>query len=200
MSKGVQVIGIDTWNGSTTQVSNFAASAGATFPIGINGNAVGADWGFSHNSFAIIDKNIIRFVTSQAGSYSQYFDRDVDDMKAVLDALTQSMAIYPAPGARSANYALNQAAPNPFGGHTRIKYSIGPGSSSERYSLTVFDILGREIRSIVDSALPVGNYTALWDGHDGENRQVPSGIYFIVLANGKTAAQVLPITYLRNGP
>jgi len=72
-------------------------------------------------------------------------------------------------------FRLYQNRPNPFNPVTEISFSI-PGSSPVR--LSVFNILGQEIRTLVDKVLPAGNHTVFWDGKDSNGHPVSSGIYF----------------------
>jgi hypothetical protein len=58
-------------------------------------------------------------------------------------------------------YTLAQNYPNPFNPVTNIRFTV-PRSSHIR--LAVFDLLGREVASLVDSELPAGSYTVQWDG------------------------------------
>jgi len=68
-------------------------------------------------------------------------------------------------------YQLSQNYPNPFNPATRINFSL-PFESNVR--LSVFNILGQEIKILVDNQVqPVGNYNLTFDASD-----LPSGIYF----------------------
>jgi Beta-propeller repeat/Secretion system C-terminal sorting domain len=67
-------------------------------------------------------------------------------------------------------YELKQNYPNPLNPSTTIKYSIPKQS---RVMLTVFDVLGREIETIVNKGQSPGNYEVEFDGKD-----LTSGIYF----------------------
>jgi uncharacterized lipoprotein YddW (UPF0748 family) len=58
-------------------------------------------------------------------------------------------------------YALAQNYPNPFNPVTNITFAI---PQTVRVRLAVFDLLGREVASLVDSELPPGAYTVQWDG------------------------------------
>lgn len=201
MNNNVQVIGINTWTGSSTEVQNFALLTGATYPIVVNGSNLAGEWGFSHNSIAIIDwANTIQFITSQSGHYSGYFGRDSSAIKTIMAnlVLQQPLAIEQGHGSLPANFSLESSAPNPFSRQTRISYNIGNASTSSHYSLTIFDILGREVRRIVDGPLSSGNYHALWDGRNSRNVPSPSGIYFVVLADGISPSNVLRIAYFRD--
>lgn len=69
-----------------------------------------------------------------------------------------------------AEFTLSQNYPNPFNPSTKIKYSI-PKTSF--VALNVFDILGREVATIVNEEKTIGNYEVEFDG-----KNLPSGVYF----------------------
>jgi len=71
-------------------------------------------------------------------------------------------------------YALEQNYPNPFNPTTEIRYDL-PGSS--RVTLKVYNLMGQEIKTLVDGVQAAGRHVAVWDGTDNLGRQVASGIY-----------------------
>jgi len=73
-------------------------------------------------------------------------------------------------------YTLKQNYPNPFNPSTTITFSIGTYSY---ISLRVYDVLGREVATIVSEKLPAGNYSRQWNA-----AKMPSGIYFYRLQAG----------------
>jgi len=73
-------------------------------------------------------------------------------------------------------YALKQNYPNPFNPSTVITYQL-PGAV--HVSLKVFDILGREVASLVDGMKEVGNYSLEWNPE-----ALPSGLYYYRLVAG----------------
>ena len=78
-------------------------------------------------------------------------------------------------------YELKQNYPNPFNASTVIKFYVPvPGP----VKLSVIDILGRTISTIVDDELSVGDHTARWDGLDGDGKTVATGVYFYHLRAG----------------
>lgn len=91
-----------------------------------------------------------------------------------------------------ADYILEQNFPNPFNPSTTINYSL-PKSSN--VSLKIYDILGNEIRTLVnDQRKDAGSFTAHWDGRDNSGLSVSSGVYFYkIIADGfnKTMKMVL---------
>ncbi len=72
-------------------------------------------------------------------------------------------------------FALDQNYPNPFNAVSNIRYSV-PRSSHVR--LVLYDLLGREVATLVDKPLEPGRHTATWRGRDREGVPVASGIYF----------------------
>jgi hypothetical protein len=79
-----------------------------------------------------------------------------------------------------AAYALTQNYPNPFNPATRIQYDLRAESA---VSLRVYDLLGREVATLVEEQQPAGRYTVHFDG-----RTLSSGLYFYRLQAGDFAA------------
>ncbi len=82
---------------------------------------------------------------------------------------------------------LSQNYPNPFNANTIIKFQIANPKSqmASRVTLRIFNILGQEVRTLVDGVQDPGAYTTLWDGLDNRGREVPSGSYFYRLESGE---------------
>lgn len=77
-------------------------------------------------------------------------------------------------------FELSQNFPNPFNPSTGIKYQIPVNSN---VSLVIYDILGNEIKSLVnDVRQNSGNYEVMWDGTNEAGTSVSSGIYFYKLS------------------
>jgi len=78
---------------------------------------------------------------------------------------------------------LSPNLPNPFRSSTTIGYSIErPGN----VSLSIFDVGGRLVRTLVDGQKSEGRYIASWDAIDERGQQVQSGTYFArIEANGR---------------
>ncbi|KPL04738.1 MAG: hypothetical protein AMJ73_03765 [candidate division Zixibacteria bacterium SM1_73] len=85
-------------------------------------------------------------------------------------------------------FQLFQNYPNPFNAVTKIQYTVGsPKDPSDRQSrlihttLKIYNILGKEVRELVNTRQSPGNYTIIWDGKDNNGKEVASGIYFYQL-------------------
>ena len=77
-------------------------------------------------------------------------------------------------------FALNQNYPNPFNPSTTIRISL---PKSEYVSLKVYNILGEEIRSVVNNKLLAGDYSYVFDGSN-----LASGIYYYRIVAGEFQA------------
>ncbi|MBT4497614.1 MAG: DUF362 domain-containing protein [Gemmatimonadetes bacterium] len=76
-------------------------------------------------------------------------------------------------------FELGANYPNPFNPETVIPYSLpGPGP----VELTIFDVRGAKVRTLVDQVLPGGSHATRWDGRNDAGQQVASGIYLYRLA------------------
>ena len=71
-------------------------------------------------------------------------------------------------------YRLDANYPNPFNPETTIPYTI---KDKGYISLTIYNMVGQEIRRLVDDTQPTGNYTVMWDGTDARGLQVSGGVY-----------------------
>lgn len=71
-------------------------------------------------------------------------------------------------------HALSANYPNPFNPSTEIRYSL---ASAGAVSLRIYDLLGREVETLIEGMMQAGEHSAAWDA-----RQVPSGVYFYRLS------------------
>ncbi|MFO7892011.1 MAG: S8 family serine peptidase [bacterium] len=75
------------------------------------------------------------------------------------------------------NHALKltvQSMPNPFNPQTAIHFTLPePG----KVILTIYDILGRKVKTLVEGHRTAGTHLARWDGCDATGRAVASGTY-----------------------
>ena len=76
-------------------------------------------------------------------------------------------------------YSLSQNYPNPFNPSTKFKFDIPLDSrlrGNDNVTLKIFDLLGREVATLVNEQLKPGSYEVEWDGSN-----YPSGVYFYKL-------------------
>jgi hypothetical protein len=78
-------------------------------------------------------------------------------------------------------FELNQNYPNPFNGDTMIKYNL---TEESKVVLRIYDILGRAIRTLVDSKQESGPQAIIWNGIDDNNQRICSGAYIYQIVAG----------------
>ena len=79
------------------------------------------------------------------------------------------------------DFQLDQNFPNPFNPGTTIRVSIPVES---RVSVKIFDVLGREVRTLLSGLQPAGVHEVVWDGRNAVGEVMPSGIYFYTMTAG----------------
>jgi hypothetical protein len=84
------------------------------------------------------------------------------------------------------SFSMSQNYPNPFNPSTTISFDI-PGNvgSKNHLNLSIYDIRGRLVRTLLSSALEPGHYKVTWNGKDENGESVSSGIYLYILKAGE---------------
>ena len=103
-------------------------------------------------------------------------------------------AIEPAPGEVPTRFQLGRNFPNPFNPSTTIPYEIDRGG---HVTLSIYDLLGKEVVDLVNEEQPSGVYRFAWDGHNGRGRVVATGLYVYRLTLGGEQSQVNVMTLLK---
>ena len=75
---------------------------------------------------------------------------------------------------------MNDSNDNPI---TTIKYGL-PEPSDIR--ITIVNILGQEVAELRNGWQDIGRYEASWNGQSSNGSPMSSGVYFVVLSDGKT--------------
>jgi len=73
-------------------------------------------------------------------------------------------------------FELSSASPNPFRFHTRIAFGLPRPAFVE---ITIFDVLGKEVKTLLEAEYIAGQYQVSWDGKGRNRENVPSGIHFV---------------------
>ena len=100
--------------------------------------------------------------------------KDYRDSVAELWALGVETQGLPEPQVPS-SYQLYQNYPNPFNPVTTIRYGL---PEAAHVKVIIYNILGREVLTLVDEDKPAGYYSALWDSRSHQGIEVSSGVYF----------------------
>jgi hypothetical protein len=72
---------------------------------------------------------------------------------------------------------LFRPVPNPTNGTTRMAYSVSTSNGAE-VSISIYNVTGQRVRTLVDAYQGVGVYEAIWNGRNSDGTPVPSGVYF----------------------
>ena len=88
-----------------------------------------------------------------------------------------------------ASFALSQNYPNPFNPSTTISFNIPQQS---RVKLAVYDVLGREVRTLVDEEKQPGRYSVTFDASN-----LPTGVYLYRLSVSSGPGQVSSFSEMR---
>jgi hypothetical protein len=86
------------------------------------------------------------------------------------------------------SYDLGQNYPNPFNPATNIRVHLAAAGT---VTLRVYDVLGREVTTLLNEPRAAGQFTVTWDGRDGVGKAVASGIYFYRLSAATASGRVL---------
>jgi len=163
----------------------------------VTSNYSGRNWSVYENIGSGVLGNRRTLPSSRAGSCATLHDRDNDgdlDMTGIdeeddlillfenrLPSAVQDTSTRPR------DVVLYPNVPNPFSirdgavlgsSRTVIRYDL-PNASDVQ--LTIFDLAGRRVRTLVSAAQPAGSYNAEWNGTDEHGRAMASGIYLFKL-------------------
>jgi hypothetical protein len=90
--------------------------------------------------------------------------------------------IDPVSGKVSTFYELSQNYPNPFNAGTTIEYSL---AKSSKVIVKIYDMLGREVITLLQGNQKQGVHRIYWDGRDNMNQAVATGVYLFRIEAGE---------------
>jgi hypothetical protein len=80
------------------------------------------------------------------------------------------------PDSVSHTFSLNRIYPNPTQNAATVSWNQ---PLPEYVTLSVYDIVGREVKHLASQQMPAGEHAVVWDGTDSIGQKVPSGVYFL---------------------
>jgi hypothetical protein len=78
-------------------------------------------------------------------------------------------------GDDSARLVLARNQPNPFNPRTTISFTL---PAADRVNLSVYDVRGRRVRTLLDGGLSAGTHFVIWEGKNDAGQNLASGVYF----------------------
>ncbi|MGE5499252.1 MAG: T9SS type A sorting domain-containing protein [Syntrophothermus sp.] len=163
---------------TATEVSNYGFDVERT--SGIEGNAEWTKIGFvkGHGNS---NSPVIYVFTDNHPLNSKNIYRlkqiDTDGKYKFYDAVSAEVSF-------SGKVSLAQNVPNPFNPATSIKFQI-PFSTG--VTIKIYDLLGREIATLMNEEKAAGSYIAYWNGRDSYGQNASSGVYFYKLTAGSSS-------------
>lgn len=100
----------------------------------------------------------------------------------ILNSLLTLISVHPVATSQPQFFVLHPNFPNPFNPSTTIRYELPAGSPVR---LSIYNVLGQEIRTLVNSPHNAGLYTVVWDGRNHSGERVPSGLYLYRLVTSQ---------------
>jgi hypothetical protein len=82
-------------------------------------------------------------------------------------------------------FSLSQNYPNPFNPSTTIRFAL---AEEGLVDLSVYNVLGQRIRTLISEKKTVGSYSVVWDGRDEKGIKVASGVYLYRLETERFVA------------
>ena len=110
---------------------------------------------------------------------------------AILSDAPVITAVSAATGTEPESARLNAAYPNPFNASIVIPFIVR--QASQPVALTIYDLLGRKIRTLVSQSMATGHHSISWNGRDAQGVMVGNGTYLIELHTGllRTSQKVM---------
>ncbi|HUV35775.1 MAG TPA: C25 family cysteine peptidase [Patescibacteria group bacterium] len=173
--------GGDTWS-ILAPAGNYPARASATNTIFLNPyqRCYSSQFGWEFEDFDLSAYHgpvrlRFHFASNEQYGFEGWY---IDDIMISTELVTEVDDEIPA--AVHMN-ALLPAHPNPFNPVTVIPFEIERGGHVE---LTVHDVAGRRIRTLVSRPCEAGRHETVWDGTNERGTRVASGVYFCMLKTG----------------
>jgi len=106
-------------------------------------------------------------------------------MKRILDwFIPTATDVSPGTGTAATTLSLAQNAPNPFSSTTSMSFAL---PNAAPVSLSVYDVSGRLVSTLINRPMDAGMHQVSWDGRDSGGNSVANGVYLLRLqAGGET--------------
>ena len=172
------MIAADMFNGSLAQLAGFRNMTGATFPLLRDGSvSAGGNlynlYGDRDNYVVINKQGIVRYNANLLYAYEHRYH--LDELRTVIDSLVTIPTGVEDPRPRS--FAL-RCDPNPFRAVTTIELTR-PQAASTPYRVTVHDLSGRLVATLLDGEAGAGAIRLVWDGRAASGGVAPAGLYLV---------------------
>ena len=128
------------------------------------------------HTYSAIGAYTVRLVVVDADSLPSSVTQDI-----TITTLDEELSVGEYIGIMPNKYHLENAYPNPFNPVTTINFTI---PKAENVNLVIYDVLGREIRTLANEIHAPNIYSIQWNGTDNFGKSMSTGIYFYKLVSG----------------
>ena len=165
---GLELYAWERWSNSDTTLVFMSVPVDTVVSPGYNRNLAFSTYGFQRNDYTIFPCVWESNRTGRTHIYGRVGTLYID---AVIE-----------PPQRDQTFVLQQNYPNPFNPTTTIRYQV---PSISHVTLKVYDVLGREVATLVNEIMKPGGYEVKFDGS-----QFASGVFFCrIIAGGMVATR-----------
>ncbi|MEO9886183.1 MAG: redoxin family protein [Balneola sp.] len=169
-------LGLDTWNTSAAEVTNFKNITGITYSLLLNARQSLVDYYGNSSAYdrsVVIDKTG-KIAYKGTGFVNSDYEEVNESIENELSVATSNEDSFELPN----SVLLKQNFPNPFNPSTSISYTIPEAAD---VSLKIYNMLGVEVATIEKGFINAGEHTATFDASS-----LSSGIYIYRLTAGAT--------------
>jgi parallel beta-helix repeat protein len=145
---------------------------------------------FEKGSIQLFEMSDIEAAKQTLAEFAQTYPEDplVEHIAVIISSYTLPSMKLPKPTVPNDNqqhdlvipekFTLLQNYPNPFNPETEIPYQL---PAATHINLTIYNLLGQKIRSLVDKEQEAGFHSVHWDGNDENGTSVASGVYLYAI-------------------
>ncbi len=187
-----------TWVQSDSQTTvRLVAEGDDQIKIWLNGEPVAGSGASTINESVTLEEGInallvkVLNTTGNSSIKVGFQDDDQNTPLGIQYMLVQPLTAVEEPeGSKHFGFKLSQNYPNPFNASTWIWFQL---ARSGPVNLTIYNIAGQKVRTLVDKNLPAGiGYSSWWNGKDDRGEDVASGVYLYRLtSHGQTVTRKL---------
>jgi hypothetical protein len=162
----------------------------ARFGVAVNGHLVsllekeerGFGVGLERNEWQVVEiplevftvKGPIHTITFTGNLEGTFYLDDIRFVSEISSFPEQTVVLEERQNVLPDGFSLDQNYPNPFNSDTVIRFALPEGMDVE---LSIFNLAGQQVMTLVQGAREAGTYSVRWDGRDDGGRALVSGVY-----------------------
>jgi glycosidase len=143
---------------------------------------------YSDTSFQIQGSELANFSVTLPAYGSAIYTISTVEENVYLPPIPTIVSVDDEISIQPKEYSLFQNYPNPFNPNTVIRYAVPnltlTGVEGSRVILKIYDVLGREIKTLVNQEQTSGVYEVIWNGDNEFGNKVSTGVYFYRIEAG----------------